>query len=168
MRRTIPWAAVTLLVALVGCSKGTSTAPPASGAAGSTVQVASTSLGETLTNADGRTLYLFESDSGTTSNCTGSCAATWPALTVGGQPTAAAGLNASMLGTATRSDGATQVTYNGHPLYVYSGDTAAGQTNGEGIGGVWFAVGATGEKLGAASGGSSGTNGTTGGYNNGY
>jgi predicted lipoprotein with Yx(FWY)xxD motif len=142
----------TLLLALAACSKGTTTAPPASGGSSTaTVQMASTSLGSTLTNADGRTLYLFEQDTGTDSTCTGSCAATWPALTVSGQPTAGTGLDASRLGTTMRSDGKTQVTYNGHPVYIYSGDSAAGDTNGQGIGGVWFAMGANGAKLTAAS-----------------
>lgn len=165
MRRTTSLAAVIIVIALAACSKGTTTAPPASGGGTSTIQVGTTSLGETLTNADGRTLYLFEQDSGTTSTCTGSCAATWPALTFSGQPTAGTGLDASMLGTAMRSDGKTQVTYNGHPLYIYSGDSAAGQTNGEGIGGVWFAVGSTGSKL---TGTAAASPSSTGRYNTGY
>src|SRR4249919_3176722 len=139
MRRTTSLAAVIIAIALAACSKGTTTAPPASGGGTSTIQVGTTSLGQTLTNADGMTLYLFEQDSGTTSTCDAACLATWPVLTVG------TGLNASMLGT-TMTDGKTQVTYNGHPLYLYVGDSAAGDTNGQGID-EFFAVGSTGSKL---------------------
>jgi predicted lipoprotein with Yx(FWY)xxD motif len=145
-------ASAVIVLAMAACSKTSSSVPAAGGGSSSagtaTVQLGTTTaLGQVLTNSSGRTLYLFEQDSGTTSACTGTCAATWPALTVTGQPTAASGLTASMLGTAMRADGSTQVTYNGHNLYVYSGDSAPGQTNGEGISGVWFAVGATGNKV---------------------
>ncbi len=163
MRRTTSLAAVIIAIALAACSKGTTTAPPASGGGTSTIQVGTTSLGQTLTNADGRTLYLFEQDSGTTSTCNASCLATWPVLTVSGQPTAGTGLNASMLGT-TMTDGKTQVTYNGHPLYLYVGDSAAGQTNGQGIDN-FFVVGSTGSKL---TGTAAASPSSTGRYNSGY
>jgi|SoimicmetaTmtLAA_FD_contig_91_5005_length_893_multi_2_in_0_out_0_2 predicted lipoprotein with Yx(FWY)xxD motif len=145
-------ASAALVLAMAACSKTSSSTVAGGGGSSSTsattVQLGtSATLGQVLTNSSGRTLYLFEQDSGTTSACTGTCASTWPALTVTGQPTAASGLTASMLGTAMRADGSTQVTYNGHPLYVYSGDSAPGQTNGEGISGVWFAVGASGMKV---------------------
>jgi predicted lipoprotein with Yx(FWY)xxD motif len=145
-------ASAVIMLAMAACSKTSSSTSAAGGGSSttgaSTVQVGTTTaLGQVLTNSSGRTLYLFEQDSGTTSACTGTCAATWPALTVTGQPTGASGVTASMLGTAMRADGTTQVTYNGHPLYVYSGDSASGQTNGEGISGVWFAIGATGNKV---------------------
>jgi len=73
--------------------------------------------------------------------CTGSCAQTWPPLTVpsGESPKLAANLKGT-IGTVHRPEGTTQVTYNGHPLYYYAFDTAAGQAKGQGIGGVWFAV----------------------------
>jgi predicted lipoprotein with Yx(FWY)xxD motif len=160
MRRTTSLAAVIIAITLAACSKGTTTAPAASGGANAaTVQMGSTSLGSTLTNADGRTLYLYEKDTGTTSTCTGACLAEWPALTVTGQPTAGTGLDASMLGTTTSSDGKTQVTYNGHPLYLYVGDTASGDVNGQGVE-DFFAVGSTGDKLTTAA--------STGGGYNGY
>jgi predicted lipoprotein with Yx(FWY)xxD motif len=123
-------------------------------------------LGTVLVNGDGRTLYIFGNDTGSTSTCVGSCAGTWPALTTSGDATAGAGATASMLGTTTRDDGTTQVTYNGHPLYLYSGDTAAGQANGEGIGNVWYASSAQGTAaMASGSGGSRGNGG--GGYGSG-
>jgi predicted lipoprotein with Yx(FWY)xxD motif len=149
-----------------GGGSSSSAAPAAAGAA--TVATASVgSLGTVLVDGTGRTLYLFESDTGSTSTCTGGCAATWPALTTDGDPVTGDGASASMLGTSANTAGGTQVTYNGHPLYLYSGDSASGQANGEGIGGVWYAVTADGT---AAQPGGSGTGGGGyggGGYGNG-
>ncbi len=91
-----------------------------------------------LTNARGMTLYYFKPDTPTTSACTGGCAHVWPPLlaTGSGNPTSASTLPGTL--TAVTTANGNQVEYNGHPLYTYSGDTAAGQTNGEGIGGKWF------------------------------
>jgi predicted lipoprotein with Yx(FWY)xxD motif len=143
-----------LTLTLAACSNETPappTEPAASGSDGqsasTTVQTADSDLGTILTDGDGMTLYMFLNDTGTTSTCTVGCAATWPALTVDGQATAAMGADDSLLGTTTRDDGTTQVTYNGHPLYRYSGDSAPGDINGEGIGDIWFAVSAKGEKV---------------------
>ena len=77
-----------------------------------------------LVDAKGRTLYLFEADKGPMSACGGACASVWPPLMTTGKPTAGPGVTASKLGTTKRSDGATEVTYNGHPLYTYAGDSA--------------------------------------------
>ncbi len=150
-----------------GGGSSSSAAPPATGAA--TVATASVgSLGTVLVDGTGRTLYLFESDTGSTSTCTGGCAATWPALMTDGDPISGDGASASMLGTSASPAGGTQVTYNGHPLYLYSGDSASGQANGEGMGGVWYAVTADGT---SAQPGASGTGGGGGygggGYGNG-
>jgi predicted lipoprotein with Yx(FWY)xxD motif len=123
-------------------------------------------LGTVLVNADGRTLYLFESDTSMSSTCTGSCAGTWPAFTTSGDASATGGADASMLGMTTRDDGSTQVTYNGHPLYTYSGDMAAGQANGEGISNVWYAVSTQGTPAMPNTGGNGGGNGG-GGYGTG-
>ena len=112
-----------------------------------------------LVNGDGMTLYLFEADTGTTSTCSGDCARNWPPLTTTGNATGTMGASSSMLGTTTRDDGSTQVTYNGHPLYLYTGDTAAGQANGEGInhfGGLWYAVTTAGHGRDAGGGSGSG------------
>ena len=106
-------------------------------------------VGTVLVEEDGITVYLFTNDTGSTSTCTGSCAATWPPLTTAGQPTAGKGADDSKLGT-TMSDAGEQVTYDGHPLYLYSGDKRAGQATGQGIGDVWFAVTADGGPAGQA------------------
>ena len=135
-------------------SSAASTSPAATTAGGSaqqaTVDTGSTSLGSILVDSQGRTLYLFEADSGTTSACSGSCATAWPPLRATGQPTGGNGINASLLGTAPRSDGDPQVTYNGHPLYTFVKDTGAGQTNGEGVnafGAEWYALSPGGDEV---------------------
>jgi predicted lipoprotein with Yx(FWY)xxD motif len=112
-----------------------------------TITVASSSLGNIVVDAEGRTLYLFMQDTGGTSTCTGGCASTWPPLVVTGAPQAGAGVTASLLGTTQRSDGSTQVTYNGHPLYHYALDASPGDTKGQGIGGNWFVVSPSGEAI---------------------
>ncbi|NJM07262.1 CHRD domain-containing protein [Candidatus Gracilibacteria bacterium] len=104
-------------------------------------------LGKLLTASNGLTLYHFQNDSENKSNCNGGCAAVWPPLLIDAAtaPTAGAGVS-GVLGTITRDDGTTQVTYNGLPLYFFvgnattAGDTQPGSTNGQGIGGVWFIV----------------------------
>jgi predicted lipoprotein with Yx(FWY)xxD motif len=128
----------------------------------------STSKGTVLTNAQGKTLYWFAIDTSTMSNCNGSCASFWPPLT--GKAAAASGTSLMhAFGTITRSGGAVQATYDGHPLYTYVGDTAPGQINGNGknlSGGLWWAMTPSGAKLAAAhpSGGSSSSGGGGGGY----
>jgi predicted lipoprotein with Yx(FWY)xxD motif len=108
------------------------------------------SAGTYLTDGSGKSLYLFAADSGGKSVCTGACAAAWPPLTTNGKPTAGSGATGSMLTTFTRSDGTTQVVYNGHPLYYYAADTAAGQTTGQGLnqfGGLWWLVSPAGAAI---------------------
>jgi predicted lipoprotein with Yx(FWY)xxD motif len=125
-----------------GAATTTSTASGGTDTA-ATVKVATDSkLGQFLVGPDGRTLYLFEKDQGTTTACTGGCASAWPALTVTGTPTAGAGVTAGMLSTAGG-----QVVYNGHLLYHYSGDKAAGEVNGTLVP-SWFAVSPAGSKIG--------------------
>jgi predicted lipoprotein with Yx(FWY)xxD motif len=107
-----------------------------------------------VTNAQGFTLYSFAPDTATASKCTGACAQIWPPVT--GPAAAGQGVTGA-LGTITRSDGSKQVTYNGHPLYTYTADTAAGQAKGNGLnvdGGVWHEVTASGQS--APAGGSGG------------
>jgi predicted lipoprotein with Yx(FWY)xxD motif len=120
-------------------SQAASSAPAATSSGNSLV--AKTIGGkQVLTNAAGFTLYWFAPDTATTSKCTGSCATYWPP--VKGPLTAGAGV-AGKLGTITRTDGTTQATYNGHPLYTYAGDTAAGDNKGNGLnasGGLWYDV----------------------------
>ena len=162
----------TLALAVAACGGGgaaTATSPPkTSSGASATVGAANSSLGSILVNSNGRTVYLFKADSGTKSACAGACATAWPPLLATGTPTAGTGLSASKLGTTTRSDGSHQVTYNGHPLYLFVKDTKAGRTNGQGVtafGASWFALTPSGVQAssppsrsvgGASSGGSLG------------
>lgn len=112
-----------------------------------TVAVIESSLGVILADSEGKTVYLFMNDSGTESTCYDACQERWPPLLVTGDPQAGEGADQALLGVSARQDGSSQVTYNGHPLYVYSGDESAGDTNGQGVGGVWFAVTAEGEPV---------------------
>ncbi|HTA34632.1 MAG TPA: hypothetical protein VK721_14525 [Solirubrobacteraceae bacterium] len=143
--------------AVAACGGGgatASTTPPKVSTPPTSVGTASTTLGTILVDSQGRTLYLFTHDAGSTSMCVRACAAAWPPLVANGTPTAAAGAMASLLGTTRRADGTTQVTYNGHPLYRFVKDVRPGQTNGEGVvafGGSWFLVTAAGNKAGQAS-----------------
>jgi predicted lipoprotein with Yx(FWY)xxD motif len=142
-----------------GGTSGASSSPASSGSALKTTQISGVTV---LTNAKGFTLYWFVPDTSTKSNCNGSCAQIWPPVT--GPATAGAGVTGK-LGTITRSDGSTQATYDGHPLYTYTADTAPGQANGNGInasGGVWHEVTASGAAAPASS--SSASSGGGGGY----
>ena len=120
-------AAVLSLVALALATYGgggaaaatTSPATHASTANVATLHAARTKLGTILVDSHGHTLYLFKADKGKKSACSGACAVAWPPLTVHGKPTAGAGARASLIGTIRRSNGAAQVTYNGHPLYRF-------------------------------------------------
>ncbi len=110
------------------------------------VAVAGSSLGDILVDQDGNTLYLFLPDAQGPSVCNDGCAAAWPPLLSG--PVAGDGVDAGLLGTATRADGSEQVTYNGWPLYYYADDAAAGDTNGQGVNDVWYVVSAGGDAIG--------------------
>ena len=107
-------------------------------------------LGTILVDNKGRTLYLFQADKTSTSTCNGACAAAWPPLLSKGQPTAGSGVKSNLLGTSKRQDGTTQVTYNKHPLYFFSGDTKPGQTNGQDLtqfGALWYVVNPAGKQV---------------------
>jgi predicted lipoprotein with Yx(FWY)xxD motif len=141
------------VVALAGCGGGGSaspTPPKTAGGRAATLGVGSVGLGKILVDSRAHTLYLFKNDSGTTSSCFGACAANWPPLRARGAPTVGSGAKESLVGTTMRSDGKAQVTYNGHPLYVFSGDEKAGDTNGEGVnafGGNWYVLDPSGNKI---------------------
>lgn len=116
------------------------------------LKVQTGSQGSYLVDSLGKSLYVFAADSPNTSTCTGACAAVWPPLIVAQGQTAQAqtGVNSSMIGSITRSDGTQQVTYNGQPLYRYSQDQIPGQTNGQGItsfGALWYLVQPNGSPL---------------------
>jgi predicted lipoprotein with Yx(FWY)xxD motif len=162
-------AAAIAALAVAGCGGdggGNATAstpqPKTSTGHAATVGVASTGLGNVLVDSQGRTLYLFAKDQGTTSSCSGACAAAWPPLRASGKPDAGNRVKSSLLGTTKRSDGKPQVTYNGHPLYLYVGDQKAGDTNGQGItafGAGWFALTASGTQVTGSASDSGGGNG---------
>ncbi len=100
----------------------------------------SDTLGEYLADGTGRTLYLFTKDTKDTSTCTDKCAQAWPPLISSGTPSVGAGLDATLLGSFTRADGTTQVTYNGWPLYYFGSDTKAGDATGQAVGKVWWVI----------------------------
>jgi predicted lipoprotein with Yx(FWY)xxD motif len=149
-------------LALAGCSgaQASGSAPASPGGQAGTVDVATSGLGQILVDSQDRTLYLFQLDTGTQSECTGACAASWPPLRATGKLTVGSGADAALLGTIKRSDGSSQVTYDGHPLYLYQGDQQPGDTNGEGLtafGGSWFVLSPAGAQIsGQASPSSSG------------
>lgn len=115
-----------------------------------TISLRSTKLGPILVNSKGRTLYLFMKDKAGKSSCAGQCAQFWPPLVAHGKPTVGKGLKASLVRLTKRADGKMQVTYNRHPLYTFSQDKRAGQTNGQdfsGFGARWYAVSAKGRAV---------------------
>ena len=126
-------------------------ASSASGSASSTVITTKTSSGGSfLTNSAGRAVYLFMADSSGKSTCSGACASAWPPVVATGQPTAAGAAQSSDLGTITRSDGTKQVTYDGHPLYYFVGDTGPGTDKGQGVDGFgakWWLVAPSGSSI---------------------
>ncbi|WP_372476585.1 COG4315 family predicted lipoprotein [Pseudonocardia terrae] len=134
-------------------SHGPSSSGGPSVAAG-TAGVGSAALapGTALVDGQGRTLYLFEADTGSASTCNGPCAQVWaPLLAHGDLPVASGAARAALFGTSARNDGTRQVTYNGHPLYYFAGDRVPGDARGQGLdqfGGAWYVVAPAGEKIG--------------------
>lgn len=121
------------------------------------LEVADGELGGHLVDGKGMTVYLFTPDEGGESTCTGGCAENWPPV-AGDHPDAGRGVDAALVGTTDREDGSTQLTYNGWPLYYFSGDESAGDAAGQGINDAWFVVGPDGEPIenGAGDTGASG------------
>ncbi len=170
-------ASLAILVAVAGCggssnsssSSSTTTAGATAGGA-ATIDVANNAqLGQILTDSNGNTVYVFDKDTNGKSACSGSCAGVWPPVTTSGSPKAGQGVIASKLGTTKRSDGSTQVTYAGHPLYTYTSDTSPGDTTGNGInsfGALWHAVLPNGSNAPASGSSGSGSSGgaSSGGY----
>lgn len=151
MRRLIPLIAVVAVAACGGSTSTASSSASASAAATATVSVAmNAKLGQILVDGNGRTLYLFEADKGSSSTCYGDCAAYWPPLLTGGPPMPGTGVNASLLGTTKRTDGTTEVTYGGHPLYYVVTDHNPGDATGQAVsnfGAAWYVVGTNGNKI---------------------
>jgi predicted lipoprotein with Yx(FWY)xxD motif len=153
-------------VVLAGCGGNSTPAsapvpPKTAGGHTATIGLASNgNLGKILVDAKGDTVYLFQKDTSTKSTCTGSCATNWPPLRATGTPTLGNGLSGKV-GTTPRSDGKPQVTYAGHPVYLYAGDSKPGDTNGQGInayGANWYVLSPSGAAVttGGSSGGSNG------------
>ncbi|HET7173243.1 MAG TPA: hypothetical protein VFI30_03060 [Nocardioidaceae bacterium] len=155
---------VLALVAACGGNSG-ATSPASSmgttaaghGSAAATVDMRSGPLGRYLTDASGRSVYLFTADQPNKSNCSTSCLAIWQPFLTTGVPKAGSGVKASMLGTTKATDGKLMVTYKGQPLYFYSSDSAPGQTAGQGkttFGGHWYLIAPSGSAItgGASSG----------------
>ena len=170
-------AAATTLIVVAGCAQsgGASASPGATAAPSASVAAspvaspgASTAAGEAyevkvatdaklgsyLTGEGGKSLYLFKKDSANTSACTGTCTANWPPFLLGDGDTVTAGAGVTgTLANFKRADGSTQVTINGLPLYYFANDTAAGQTNGQGVGGFWYLASPAGTPVVMSGGG---------------
>jgi predicted lipoprotein with Yx(FWY)xxD motif len=123
---------------------------PTGSATAAQVSTTSGSLGVFLVDGKGQTLYVLEGEPAGTSGCYDACATAWPPLATTGDPTAAGDAVAKELSTSTRTDGVTQVLYDGHPLYTYAQDGAPGQTTGQGLtqqGGMWWVAGIDGTPI---------------------
>ena len=160
VKLVVPLASALLVAACGSAAASTSASAPASSAPASSAAGSSTtgtvittqagSAGAFLTTASGRTVYLWAKDGMNMSDCSGACASAWPPVPATGTLTAAGSAKASDLGTITRSDGTKQVTYDGHPLYYFVGDSGAGQTNGQGsdnFGAKWWLVSPSGAQI---------------------
>lgn len=128
----------------------TGTAESASGAALSTTS--SSSLGTIVVDAKGMTVYVFDKDTAGSgkSSCSGDCLANWPAVTTTSSSPTATGVTGK-IGTIAGTNGARQLTLNGSPLYTYAGDKASGDTNGQAVGGTWWVVAPSGDKISTAA-----------------
>ncbi len=156
----VPLAGAAVLAA--ACSSGSSSGSTAAqtssasstagggGTSAATVNVGTSNGTSYLTDSAGRALYLWVPDTSTKSTCFDACATAWPPLTTQGAPTSGHGAKASDLSTISRPDGTKQVTYAGHPLYYFAGDSGPGQTNGEGntsFGAPWYLVALSGKQI---------------------
>jgi predicted lipoprotein with Yx(FWY)xxD motif len=168
MKRKITLLAAPLAIALIVAGCGSSSTPSASSPGGygsampassghravatPTLGIGNSPLGRILVDSKGSTLYLFEGDKRPASTCYGSCATNWPPVTVDGKVAAGRGVLAGGLGTTKRKDGQVEVTYHGHPLYRYAGDTRPGDINGQALkafGAEWYVVAPSGNKIDA-------------------
>jgi len=161
-KRFVTAATVFMAAILAGCGSTTPSAAVASpspaaspasspAAAAATIKVAADAkLGQILVNGEGMTVYLFVADTSTASTCYTSCAAIWPPVLTTGAPVAGAGAQASLLGTTARTDGTTEATYAGHPLYYFIKDKKPGDTTGQGVNGfgaLWWVLAPSGAAM---------------------
>jgi predicted lipoprotein with Yx(FWY)xxD motif len=157
IRRLAGLTATLAAVGALGVPLASAAAPVVSAAAGpahaaARVSLHKSGLGMILVNGRGRTLYAFTKDGRNQDRCvtTSGCSSAWPMLTSNGKPTAGPGVKGSMLATSTLPGGSHQVTYNGHPLYTYVGDSSAAETDYVGanqFGGTWLALNAAGKTV---------------------
>jgi predicted lipoprotein with Yx(FWY)xxD motif len=137
-------------LAVAACGSSNDNAKTAGGATAKAIvsSAEKPKVGDVIVDAQGRTLYRFTAEAQGRPVCTGACVSTWPPATVAG----ATGLPAHVA-TVKRDDGALQLTYDGHPLYRYAGDSSPADANGEGVGGQWFVIKAARTSSGSSSGG---------------
>jgi predicted lipoprotein with Yx(FWY)xxD motif len=168
--RTPAGAATLALTALAvaGCggssnhSSASTPSPKTASGHTATIGAAESDLGTILVDSQGRTLYLFKKDVRAHSTCFRDCARDWPPLRTAGKPTAGKGTDPQLLATTTRPDGKREVTFNGHPVYLFVGDKKPGDTNGQGLnafGGEWLVVAPAGNAVTGQSSGSGGNSG---------
>ena len=167
-KRTVLAAALGIALAAAGVAAAaavTHQSTASSSATAGRVTLHQTKIGKVLASSSGRTLYLFMKDKHGRSACYGACAGFWPPLIKKGKVSAGAGVKAGLLGTTKRKNGKLQVTYHGHPLYLFKLDSGSGQIKGQRqniYGGIWYALSASGsanKKAPPAGGGT--TTGTT-------
>jgi len=144
--------AALLATACGGATPSTASSSPSPSAAigATTIAVASNALGQILVDGKGMTVYLFVADHTATSTCYSSCAQLWPPVLTNAAPVAGTGATASLLGTTMRTDGKTEVTYNGHPLYYFVTDKKPGDTTGQGVnsfGELWYVLSPAGAAI---------------------
>jgi predicted lipoprotein with Yx(FWY)xxD motif len=129
---------------------GTTASSTGASRAGTIIQAQTSSLGRLLTDGHGRTLYLFEADKPNVSKLSAAGLSIWPPFAATGKPQARSGALAAKIGTITGTNGKAQVTYDGHPLYYYVGDTKPGQTSGQALnqfGAEWYVLAPSGNKI---------------------
>jgi len=172
LKRTVLAAALGIALAAAGVAAAAAVthqsagSSAASNATAGRITLHKTKIGKVLATSSGRTLYLFMKDKTKKSTCYGQCSTYWPPLMKKGKVSAGTGVKAGLLGTTKRKNGKLQVTYKGHPLYLFKLDHGPGQINGQGqnfFNGKWFALSASGsanKKTPPAGGGT--TTGTTG------
>jgi predicted lipoprotein with Yx(FWY)xxD motif len=156
LKRTVLAVALGIALAAAGVAAAaavTHRSAVASNATAGRVTLHKTKLGKVLATSSGRTLYLFLADKHGKSACYGQCATYWPPLMKKGKVSAATGVKSNLLGTTKRKNGKRQVTYKGHPLYLYKLDKASGEISGQGqnfFGGKWYVVSGAGTAIKAA------------------
>jgi predicted lipoprotein with Yx(FWY)xxD motif len=175
LRKTVLAAAFAVALAAAGVAAAAAVthqsagSSAASNATAGRVTLHQTKVGKVLATSSGRTLYLFMADKHGKSACYGKCATNWPPLMKKGNVSASAGVKAALLGTTARKTGGLQVTYKGHPLYLFKLDHGAGQIAGQGLnffGGKWYVVSSAGSPNKAAPPAGGGGTGTTTGTTN--